>query len=199
MKGCSPSPVTSRGQWNELAPPTHWEGQSQTTGQCRRGRTDPLTRLPGRVGQTSPGGRQRTAWACAEGNQSQGAGQGPGPELDGKSPVGLGPAMQDGLNHPECSGLETVPGGVQQRAGMLPARGLEGGPSTGIRVPKTTQQGCRPLTWAEGPQYRHHPLHRLAMPTWERCAPLPPPQPLPAPLPSAFPQVCPLRRVQAGG
>lgn len=37
--------------------------------------------------------------------KAQGAGQGPGPELDRKSSVGLGQAMQEGLNHPECSDL----------------------------------------------------------------------------------------------
>lgn len=81
------------------------EGQSQepdTRCWCRR------------IGQTSPGGRQGTAITTKEGlspglvqkeTKAKGAGQGPGPELDGKSPVGLGQALQEGLNHPECSGL----------------------------------------------------------------------------------------------
>lgn len=55
--------------------------------------------------------------------------------------MGLALATQGGLNRPECSGLETVPGGVQPRAGMLPARGLEGSPSTGIRVPRLRSSG----------------------------------------------------------
>lgn len=74
----------------------------------------PLTRRRGRTGQTSPGGRQGTAITTKEGlspglvqkeTKAKGAGQGPGPELDGKSPVGLGQALQEALNHPECSGL----------------------------------------------------------------------------------------------
>lgn len=64
-----------------------------------RGTPADLTELGG--GNAQDSSTKGSALGLCRG-ADQGAGQGPGPEFEGKSPAGLSQGTQEGLNHLEC-------------------------------------------------------------------------------------------------